>query len=101
MNDVMTVAGLAVFSVAVGIVLLVTQYLKAVLPKINARWIALATAFIYMMILTFANGGNLTAYAIAIINAFLIASSAMGAYETALVKKLFADKPTGGEDKIE
>ena len=103
MNDVMTVLGLATFSTAVGATLCITQYIKPLLPKISARWIALSIALLLMVLVTVANHGDPVAYGIAVVNAALIASSAMGIYETTAVKKLFADKKTDdtGEGKTE
>jgi len=66
---------------ATGAVLLITQYIKPLLPKINTRLIALILSIVILAAVTAVTGGGIEAYGLAVLNAFLVASSAMGAYQ--------------------
>lgn len=62
-------------------VVIITQYLKPLLPKINTRLLALILSGIILIGVTAISGGALEDYGLAILNAVLVASTAMGAYE--------------------
>ena len=86
MNDLMTLVGMGTFAGAVGATLCITQYVKPMLPKINARIISLAIALLIMLLVTASTGGTWAAYGLAVFNAVLIASSAIGMYELTFAK---------------
>ena len=67
---------------ATAAVLLIVQYLKPILPqRLPTRWLALIVALAILEGATAIAGGTLEAYGLAVLNAILVASSAMGAYQ--------------------
>lgn len=66
---------------ATGAVLLITQYIKPLLPKINTRLIALILSVIILVAVTAVTKGTIEDYGLAVLNAVLVASTAMGAYQ--------------------
>lgn len=97
MNDFMTLAFLGTFAGAVIATLLIVQYFKPLLPKLDTRLFAFLVALVVMIGVTTATNGSLTDYGLAVINSVLIASSAMGAYQVTFEKSDIAKK----EEKIE
>lgn len=82
MNELLNWTTLGTLAGATAAVLLITQYIKPLLPKkIDTRLIALVLAVIILEIATAVSGGAAQDYILAIFNAVLVASSAMGAYQ--------------------
>ena len=81
MNDLMNWTTLGTLAGATAAVLLITQYIKPLLPKIDTRLIVLGLAIVILEIATAVSGGATQDYILAILNAVLVASSAMGAYQ--------------------
>ena len=66
---------------ATACVLIITQYIKPLLPKLNTRLIALILATIILVAVTAVTRGEIADYGLALLNAILVASTAMGAYQ--------------------
>ena len=81
MNELMTWTNLGTLAGATAAVLLITQYIKPFFPKIDTRLIALILAVGILEAATAIAGGSAADYIVAILNAVLVASSAMGAYQ--------------------
>lgn len=81
MNEMMSWANLGTLAGATAAVLLIVQYLKPLFPKLPTRWLALALAVVILEAATAIAGGPPEAYGLALLNAVLVASSAMGAYQ--------------------
>lgn len=81
MNDLMSWTNLGTLAGATAAVLLIVQYMKPLLPKVDTRLMALAVALVILEAATAIAGGGLQEYGLAILNAILVASSAMGAYQ--------------------
>lgn len=86
MNDLMNWETLGTLAGATGAVLLITQYIKPFLKMVNTRLIALILSMIILIAVTIVSKGSPQEYAIAILNSFLVATSAMGAYEVTFEK---------------
>jgi hypothetical protein len=81
MNEMMTWTNLGTLAGATAAVLLVVQYLKPLLPKLPTRLLALILSVVLLEAVTAISGDALEAYGLALLNAVLVASSAMGAYQ--------------------
>ena len=81
MSDLMSWTNLGTLAGAAAAVLLVVQYLKPLLPKLPTRLLALILAVVILEAVTAISGGAIEAYGLALLNAVLVASSAMGAYQ--------------------
>jgi hypothetical protein len=81
MSDLMSWTHLGTLAGATAAVLLVVQYLKPLLPWLHTRLLALILAVVLLEAVTAISGGALEAYGLALLNAVLVASSAMGAYQ--------------------
>lgn len=92
MNDLATLAFLGTFAGAVAFTLLIVQYFKPMLPSLNTQLFAFLVALLIMVGVTLAKGGTITDYGLAVINAVLVASSAMGAYQVTFAKSDAAKK---------
>ena len=66
---------------ATAAVLLITQYIKPLLPKIDTRLIAWILAIIVLEAATAISGGVAQDYILAVLNSVLVASASMGAYQ--------------------
>jgi hypothetical protein len=92
MEDFMTWAGLLTVAGATAAVLLITQYIKPWLPKLDTR----ALVFILSILLTqgasFIIGTSWQEHIIMFLNAFVVATAAMGAYEVTFKKSDEAKK---------
>ena len=67
-------------------VVIITQYVKPLIPNFNPRWLALILSGIILIGVTAIADGGLEDYGLAILNAVLVASTAMGAYEISFEK---------------
>ena len=92
MNDLATLAFLGTFAGAVAFTLLIVQYFKPLLPKLNTQLFAFLVALVIMVGVTAAKVGSISDYGLAVINAVLVASSAMGAYQVTFAKSDAAKK---------
>jgi hypothetical protein len=92
MKELMNWTTLGTLAGATTMVLLITQYIKPLLLKIDTRLIALILAVIILEAATAISGGGIQEYAIGLLNAFLVATSAMGAYQVTF--KAVDDKKT-------
>ncbi len=81
MNELMTWTNLGTLAGATAAVLLIVQYLKPLLPKLPTRILALGLAVVILEATTAIMGAPPEAYGLALLNAVLVASSSMGAYE--------------------
>jgi hypothetical protein len=81
MDEMMSWTNLGTLTGATAAVLLIVQYTKSLFPKIPTRWLALGLAVLILEVTTALVGGPPEAYGLAVLNAVLVASSAMGAYE--------------------
>jgi hypothetical protein len=57
------------------------QYVKPLFPKLDTRVLALIVSVVILEAATAISGGAIQDYGLAILNAILVASAAMGAYE--------------------
>lgn len=94
MNELMDWNTLGTLAGATAAVLLITQYIKPLLPKINTRVIAGILALIILELATAISGGAMEDYILAILNSVLVASSAWGAYQVTF-------KPSDDAKKLE
>jgi hypothetical protein len=92
MNELMTWANLGTLAGAVAAVLLIVQYVKPLIPKLDTRLLALIVSVIILEAATVISGGGLQDYALAVLNAILVASSAMGAYQVTFASSDAAKK---------
>lgn len=81
MNELMTWVNLGTLAGATAAVLLIVQYIKPFFQKIDTRLLALILSIIVLEGATAISGGAVQDYAIAVLNAVLVASAAMGVYE--------------------
>lgn len=81
MNDLITWAGLGTFAGAAAATLLIVQYVKSALPQIDTRLMALGIALLIQIGVTLIAGSQAQDYALAVFNAVLVASAAMGSYQ--------------------
>ncbi len=81
MNELMSWTNLGTIAGATAAVLLIVQYVKPLLPKLNTRLLALIVSLIILESATAIVGGSIEQYGLAVLNAILVASSAMGAYQ--------------------
>jgi cytochrome bd-type quinol oxidase subunit 2 len=81
MEEMMTWTSLGTLVGATAATLLIVQYAKSLLPNLPTRWLALIVATVLMVATTALSGGSVEAYGLALLNAVLVASSAMGAYQ--------------------
>ena len=82
MSDLMSWTNLGTLAGATAAVLLVVQYLKPLVQSVfPTRALALLVALILLEAVTAISGGPIEAYGLALLNAVLVASSAMGAYQ--------------------
>lgn len=81
MDTLMTWTTLGTLAGATAAVLLIVQYLKPLLPKIDTRVLALVLAAVILEAATAIAGGTLQDHAVALLNAVLVATSAMGTYQ--------------------
>jgi hypothetical protein len=82
---------------ATAAVLLILQFTKPLLPpKFPTRLAAVLLAFVILEVATAVSGGTLEQYGIAVFNAFLVATGAMGAYEVTFKAGDDAKKSDGG-----
>lgn len=77
----MTWANLGTLAGAMAAVLVIVQYVKPLIPKLDTRVLALVVSVIILEAATAISGGTVQDYGLAILNAILVASAAMGAYE--------------------
>jgi len=96
MNELITWAGLSTFAGAVAATLLIVQYVKPSFPSIDTRLMSLGIALLIQIGVTIIAGGLAQDYALAVMNAVLVASSAMGAYQVTFASGDAAKKDTGG-----
>ena len=92
MNELMTWASLATMAGAVAATLLIVQYVKPLIQAIDTRLLALGVALIILLAATAISGGSVEAYGLAVINAFIVASAAMGAYQVTFQQSDVAKK---------
>jgi len=81
MNELMTWANLGTLAGAMAAVLLIVQYVKPLIPKLDTRVLALIVSVVILEAATAISGGAVQDYGLAILNAILVASAAMGAYQ--------------------
>ena len=86
MEDFLTWEILATSVGAVLVVTTATQYLKPLFKKLNTRLLVLIESVIIMVIVTAFQRGGAFDYVLALINSFLIMSSALGLYEVSFAK---------------
>lgn len=77
----MTWANLGTLAGAMAAVLVIVQYVKPLIPKLDTRVLALIVSVVILEAATAISGGTVQDYGLAILNAILVASAAMGAYE--------------------
>jgi len=83
MNDITT---LGTFAGCTAVVLGVVQLIKPMFEGINIRLVALLVSILVLEFVAVVTGGGVEAYGLALINSFLVASAAMGAYEVTFAK---------------
>jgi len=98
MNELITWAGLGTFAGAVAATLLIVQYVKPAFPSIDTRLMALAIALLIQIGVTLIANGLAQDYALAVFNAVLVASSAMGAYQVTFASGDAAKKADTNEN---
>ena len=82
MTELMSWTNLGTLAGATAAVLLVVQYLKPLLPSVfPTRALALILSVVILEAATAISSGPIEAYGLALLNAVLVASSAMGAYQ--------------------
>ena len=81
MNELMNWANLGTMAGATAAVLIIVQYVKPLIPKLDTRVMALILSVIVLEVATAISGGSIQAYAIAVLNAVIVASAAIGSYE--------------------
>jgi hypothetical protein len=82
MTDLMSWTNLGTLAGATAAVVLVVQYLKPLMPAVlPTRLLALLVALVILEAATAITGGSVQAYGLGVLNAVLVASSAMGAYQ--------------------
>ena len=94
MNELFNWGTMGTMAGATAAVLLITQYIKPLLPKIDTRVLALILSVVILETATAIAGGNAQEYIIAVLNAVLVSSAAMGAYTVTF-------KPSDEEKKVE
>jgi len=97
MNELITWAGLGTFAGAVAATLLIVQYVKPAFPGIDTRLMALGIALLIQIGVTLIAGGLAQDYALAVFNAVLVASSAMGTYQVTFADGDEARKSGSGD----
>jgi len=95
MEELMTWTSLGTLAGATAAVLLIVQYLKPLLPKLDTRILALVLSIVVLELATLIAGGTPQDYGLAVLNAILVASSAMGAYQVTFAKADAAKKADG------
>ncbi len=80
MNELMSWTTLGTLAGATAAVLLIVQYLKPLLPKLDTRLLALIVAVVIHEGAPALAGGAAQDYVDGVLNAVLVASTAMGAY---------------------
>lgn len=95
MNELATWASLGTMAGAVAATLLIVQYIKPMIQSIDTRLLALIVALIVLVAATAITGGSVEAYGLAVVNSFIVASSAMGVYQITF-KKTDEAKKSGG-----
>ena len=60
-------------------VVIITQYVKPLIPNFNPRWLALILSGLILIGVTAIAGGGIEDYGLALLNAVLVASTARGA----------------------
>lgn len=101
MNEMMTWSNLGTLAGATAAVLLIVQYLKLLLPKFPTRWLALILSVLIMEAFTAISGGAIQDYGLALLNAVLVASSAMGAYQVTFAPSDAAKKANADDGGAE
>lgn len=81
MNELMNWTNLGTIAGATAAVLVIVQYVKPLIPKLDTRIMALILSVIILEAATAISGGGIQEYAIGLLNAALVASAAMGSYE--------------------
>lgn len=81
MNELMNWTTLGTMAGATAAVLVIVQYIKPLVPKLDTRILALILSVIVLEVATAISGGGIQEYAIGLLNAVLVASAAMGSYE--------------------
>lgn len=93
MEDLQTLATLGTTVGAAGSTLMIVQYVKPMLPKLDTRLMVLILAVLLTQIAAIWVGeGGWASHLIALINGFSAATSAMGAYEVTFKKSDVAKK---------
>lgn len=101
MDEMMNWTSLGTLAGATAATLLIVQYLKPFLAKLDTRLFALIVAIVLMVATTAITGGTVEAYGLALLNGVLVASAAMGSYQVTfapadVAKK--ADTDDGGAE---
>lgn len=87
MEELTALATLGTTVVAAAVTLMIVQFIKPMLPKIDTRLMVLIVAAILTQIgACFINLGDPQTHLLALLNAFAAATSAMGTYEVTLKK---------------
>lgn len=95
--DVLTsLASLGTAAVAVTMTLIIVQYLKPLLPTFDTRLMCLAVAVVLTQIGAAFMGSGVEQHMMALLNAFIVATSAMGTYEITF-KRSDAAKKAGNK----
>ena len=81
MNELMNWTTLGTMAGATAAVLVIVQYVKPLIPKLDTRIMALILSAIVLEAATAISGGGVQEYAIALLNSVIVASAAMGSYE--------------------
>jgi len=93
MEDLQTLATLGTTVGAAAATLVIVQYVKPMLPKVDTRLMVLILAILFTQIFAiFTNAGDWPTHLIALINGFTAATSAMGTYEVTFKKSDVAKK---------
>jgi membrane protein required for beta-lactamase induction len=99
MDELTTLATLGTVAGAAAITLVIVQYIKPLLPKIDTRLMVLVIALLLTQVAAiFTGAGDLQVHLLAVLNAFVAATSAMGAYEVTLRKGDEAKKAAAAEE---
>ena len=101
MNELMTWTTLGTFVGATAAVLLIVQYLKPLLPKLDTRLLALIVAVVILEGATAITCGAAQDYIVAVLNAVLVASSAMGTYQVTFAASDAASKANSDDGGAE
>jgi hypothetical protein len=98
MDEMMNWVSLGTLAGSTAAVLLIVQYAKPLFPRLDTRVLALMVAAVLLQLATAFTGGDLQQHVIAVLNSFLVASSAMGLYQVTFSRSDAIRREDGGAE---